>query len=353
MCKKIFARQSPNIDLKDFKSAFRAIKSKEVVYGPLIEDFERRFSEYTEIKYVGMLNMGRTAEWVALKAMDFSEGDEIIMPSYNFPIVPILVKMSGLKPVFVDVEPDTFNIDPSLIEERVTSKTKAILITHMCGHPCEMDKIIDIKNKYGLRLIEDAVHSLGAEYKGKKVGTFGDVSYFSFYVGKTMTTFMGAAVGTNDGTIFNRIKDIVCDYKRLPLGELFKAGGYGALTYFLTKPTIFSLTVYPVLILLNAYNSHLLDARMEEPLLIPERLHPSYLTRFSNLQAAVGLSQLERLQEFIYKRIRNSRLLSQNIEPSPLISLPLKRAEVRHTFLYYFIREKIGAALEKAWSLKV
>lgn len=352
MFKKTFARQSPNLGMTDFKAVYGALKSGQVFEGPSIEKFEKELARYLGVKYVLVVNMGRTAEYVALKGMDFSQGDEIILPSYNFPIVPIVVKMQGLKPVFVDVEEDTFNIDPSLIEKSITSKTKAIFITHMCGHPCEMDKIIEIKNKYGLGLIEDGVHSLGAIYKGRKVGIFGDVSYFSFYVGKTMTTFMGACVCTSDRIIFNRMRQEVGKYRKLNLAELFREVGYGIVTYFLTKPTIFGLTIYPFLIGLNAVNSQFFDTKMEETLSIPKELDSAYLSRFSNLQAAVGLTQLRNLEDSIFKRIRNSSLLSNEIIPGSSISLPAVGPEVRHSFLYYFIRTKYRQKFRKRLLLK-
>ena len=233
MYKKVLPRQNPNIKFSDFRNVWRTIISNEVYFGSQIEKFERILSEYIGTRHVTLVNMGRTAELVALEALEFSKGDEIIMPSYNYPIVPTVVKMLGLKPVFVDVDPDTFNIDTNLIEKAITSKTKAIFVTHMCGQPCQMEEIIRIKNKHGLKLIEDAVHALGAEYNNKKVGTFGDISYFSFYTGKTMTTFMGAAICTNNKSISEKVKRIVEGYKKLSFRRLQKAIDYGVVTYCL------------------------------------------------------------------------------------------------------------------------
>jgi perosamine synthetase len=352
MLKKVFPRQNPNIDLEDLKCVYRVIRAGEVFSGPLIDDFERKLSDYTGIKHTIMLNMGRAAEFLALKGLGLSEGDEIIMPSYNFPIVPILVKMLGLKPVFVDVEPDTFNIDPSLIEKNITGKTKAIFVTHMCGHPCDMDKILEIKNKYGLRLVEDAVQSLGAEYKNKKVGTFGDVSYFSFYVGKNMTTFMGAAVCTNNRQLYLKMKEMADSYKKLSAAELARGVRYGLATYLLTKPWIFSFTVYPVLLALNLFNSELLDQKMSEPAGVPKELSFHYLTRFSNLQAAMGLSQLGKISNVIEKRIQNSLLLTQGIKSGGFLVTPTVRPQVKHSFLYYFVRAKNRKQFRKKLILK-
>ena len=340
MHKRVFPRQNPNIKFRDFKNIWQTVISNEVYCGPQIEKFESTLSEYIGTKYVTLVNMGRTAELVALEALEFSKGDEIIMPSYNYPIVPTVVKMLGLKPVFVDVDPDTFNIDTNLIEKAITSKTKAIFVTHMCGQPCQMEEIIRIKNKHGLKLIEDAVHALGAEYNNKKVGTFGDISYFSFYTGKTMTTFMGAAICTNNKSISEKVKRIVEGYKKLSFRRLQKAIDYGVVTYFLTKPFVFSFTVYPILLILNVFNSQLLDNKMSEPLLIPEQLPAYYLTQFTNIQAAMGLSQHKRLDSSIAKRIENSCILSKNIKPNPLISVPAVGGEAKHAFLYYFIGAK-------------
>ncbi|MBM3245620.1 MAG: DegT/DnrJ/EryC1/StrS aminotransferase family protein, partial [Candidatus Omnitrophica bacterium] len=116
MLNKIYARQSPNITLSDLKALWKVLRVGQVSYGPMVEEFEKQFAAYVGVRSACMVNMGRTAEFVALKGLNFKSGDEIIMPSYNFPIVPIVVKMLGLKPVFVDVEEDTFNINPLHIE---------------------------------------------------------------------------------------------------------------------------------------------------------------------------------------------------------------------------------------------
>lgn len=338
--KKAFSRQSPNLDLSDFKQVLSTVTSNTIYSGPKIEEFEKQLSDYLNQKYVILVNMGRTAELLALQSLDFSVDDQIIMPSYNFPIVPIIVKMLGLKPVFVDVEEDTFNIDPELIEKNINSKTRAIFITHMCGHPCKMDPILKIAKKYNLKLIEDGVHSLGAEYKSKKVGCFGDISYFSFYVGKSMTTFMGAVAATNDFSLYSKMKAIIQNYKKISLKSLTKEIGYGSLAYFLTKPSIFSFTVYPLFRFLNVFNPQFIDEKMEEPLDIPSWLPAPYLTKFTNLQAAVGLSQLNKFEDSLSQRIFNSMKLSQYIQNNKSIVAPVVKPDCKHAFLYYFLRAK-------------
>ncbi len=349
---KTFARKSPNINFEDFQAAWKTMRAGEVFCGPMVEEFESMLAQYIGVKHVITVNMGRAAEFLALRSLNFSPGDEIIMPSYNFPIVPAIVKMLQLKPVFVDVGPDTFNINPDLIEECITDKTKAIFITHMCGHPCQMDRIIEIKNKYNLKLMEDAVHSLGAEYRNKLVGSFGDVSYFSFYVGKSLTTCMGAAVCTNNDDYYYKMREIVDGYKRLSLSRLAKAGGYAMATYFFTKPFIFGFAVYPILITLNLFNSSLLDGQTSEAVVIPDQPRHHYLTKFSNFQAAIGASQLKRYRKTISARIRNSELLSENIKDHSSIRLPITKTEVKHSFLYYSVRTADRKRFRKKLALK-
>ena len=171
------------------------------------EMFEKAFAEYCCASYCVGVGNGLDALVLILKALGIGVGDEVIVPSNTYIATALAVTYVGAKPVFVEPDIRTFNINPELIEMSITNKTKAIMPVHLYGQACDMDPIISIANKYGLKIIEDCAQSHGATYKGKKVGTFGDASGFSFYPGKNLGALgdAGASV-TNDKDLAEKIR---------------------------------------------------------------------------------------------------------------------------------------------------
>jgi len=336
---KTFSRQSPNTDISDLRVVCNSIKKGKIFNGKFTKNFEDQLKEYLGMKYIVMCNMGRGAELFVLKSLDLCPGDEIILASYNFPVVPMVIKMLGFKPVFVDVDPETCTIDPKLIEKSITKRTKAILITHLAGQSCAMEEILAIKEKYNLKLIEDAVQSFGAEYNARKVGTFGDVSFFSFHVGKGLTTFAGAAVLTNDEVIYEQIKKTANEYGSFNTVQLFGKVFYGTLVHYLSKPNIFKFSVYPFIRLSYLFNSEWLDDILSEKIKTIGSLPRFCMQKFSNIQAALGCSQLEKFDDSNKKRIKNAKILSDEIN-SEFIGLPVIKDSNKHVFTYYFIGVK-------------
>ena len=153
-----------------------------------VEDkiFEKAFAEYCDAKYCVGVGNGLDALMLILKALNIGEGDEVIVPSNTYIATALAVTYVGAKPVFVEPDIRTFNINPVLIEAAITDYTKAIMPVHLYGQACDMDTIISIARKYGLKVVEDCAQAHGASYKGRKVGTFGDASGFSFYPGKNL-----------------------------------------------------------------------------------------------------------------------------------------------------------------------
>ncbi len=168
-----------------------------------INRFNEKFAEFQDAKYCISTSSGTTAIWVALKAAGIKAGDEVIVPSYTFIATASAVMMANAVPVFVDVEADTFNMDPKMIESVITSKTKAIIPVHIAGNPANVDKILDVANKHNLLVIEDAAQAHGASWKGKKVGAIGLGGIFSFQTSKNMTAGEGGAIVTNDEEFAN------------------------------------------------------------------------------------------------------------------------------------------------------
>ncbi len=181
------------------------------------KSFETAFAEYCGARYCVGVGNGLDALMLALKALNIGKGDEVIVPANTYIASALAITYVGAKPVFVDPDIKTFNIDPSLIEASITNKTKAIMPVHLYGQPCEMDAILAIANKYGLKVVEDCAQAHGAKYKGRKVGTFGDAAGFSFYPGKNLGALgdAGAVITSNEeiATIVRALGNYGSDYK--------------------------------------------------------------------------------------------------------------------------------------------
>lgn len=193
---------------KDLRSAFDRVYTRSwYVKGIEDETFEKAFADYCGVNYCVGVGNGLDALMLALKALDIKTGDEVIIPSNTYIATALAVTYVGAKPVFVEPKLETFNIDPEQIEEKITGRTKAIIPVHLYGQACDMDPIIEIAERYGLKIVEDCAQAHGATYKGQKVGTFGDAAGFSFYPGKNLGALGDAgAVVTNDRELAEKIR---------------------------------------------------------------------------------------------------------------------------------------------------
>jgi len=197
---------SPLIEQSDIDEVVECLKSGWLTTGPRVNKFENDFRNYIGSKYAVALNSCTGALHLAMLVSGISEGDEVITTPMTFVATANSILYAGAKPVFVDVEKETMNIDPSLIEQAITPKTKAILPVHFAGRPCKMDAIMDIAKKNNLLVIEDAAHAVEAVYKGKKIGTIGDMTCFSFYATKNLVTGEGGMLTTNNEEWANKVK---------------------------------------------------------------------------------------------------------------------------------------------------
>lgn len=183
----------------DLEAAFdRVLTRSWYIEGVEDELFEKAFAEYCETNYCVGVGNGLDALVMALKALEIGEGDEVIVPSNTYIATALAVTYVGATPIFVEPNIETFNIDPLLIEEAITVKTKAIIPVHLYGQPCDMDSIMKIAKKYNLFVVEDCAQAHGASYKGKKIGTFGDAAGFSFYPGKNLGALGDAGATITD-----------------------------------------------------------------------------------------------------------------------------------------------------------
>lgn len=195
---------------KEILSKFKEVYEKNwFIQGEEVEKFEEEFAKFCDSKYCIGCGNGLDALYLILRAFDIGHGDEVIVPSNTYIATALAVSYTGAKPVFVEPEMDSYNIDPELIEKAVTDKTKAIIAVHLYGQPADMDLINTIAKKYNLKVIEDAAQAHGSLYKGKKVGSLGDAAGFSFYPGKNLGALGDAgAVVTNNKELADKIRAI-------------------------------------------------------------------------------------------------------------------------------------------------
>ena len=197
-----YAQIKPEIDA----AVARVIGSAHFVLGPEVTAFEERFAEYCQTAHCRAVNSGTSALHLALLAAGIGPGDEVITVSMTFVATTAAILYSGAKPVFVDVDPDTWTMNPALIEAAITPRTKAIMPVHLHGLMADMDPIMSIARRHGLVVIEDAAQAHGAEYKGRRAGSIGDLGCFSFYPGKNLGAFgEGGAVVTNQPDLVRRV----------------------------------------------------------------------------------------------------------------------------------------------------
>ncbi|MGH7201836.1 MAG: DegT/DnrJ/EryC1/StrS family aminotransferase, partial [Planctomycetaceae bacterium] len=177
------------------------------ILGPNVKALEQELAEYCGCEHAVGVNSGTDALHLALRALGVGPGDEVITTPFTFIATTEAICMVGATPVFVDIDPETFNIDPQCIEPAVTKRTKAILPVHLYGQPCEMDAIMAIANTHGLKVVEDCAQAIGAEYKGRKVGTFGDAGCFSFFPSKNLGCMGdGGMLTTNAPAVYERVE---------------------------------------------------------------------------------------------------------------------------------------------------
>ena len=196
----------PDIGDDEIQSVAETLRSGWLTTGPKVRQFEADFANFVGCDHAIAVNSGTAALHLALDAIGIREGDEVIVPTMTFTATAEVVLYFKAKPVLVDCEPDTFNIDPLDIKRKITPKTKAIIPVHMAGQACDMDRILEIARKHNLKVIEDAAHALPAEYRGKMIGTVGDITCFSFYATKTITTGEGGMATTDNPEWADRMR---------------------------------------------------------------------------------------------------------------------------------------------------
>src|SRR5713226_3914460 len=298
---------SPDITDLEVEYVTRVLRSGQLSLGPRVAEFEEKFAAYAGARYAVAVNSGTSALHLAVRALGIGGGDEVITTSFSFVASSNCLIYEYALPVFVDIDPHTLNLDPreiqrfiesccvvntktgALTDVRTSRRVRAILPVHVFGLPCDMDGITRIARKYNLQIIEDACEALGAKYKGKQAGTFGDIGVFAFYPNKQMTTGEGGIIVTNDERTA-----MLCRSMR----NQGRAPQSGWLHH--------------------------------------ERLGYNY--RLSDIHCALGLAQLERIEELLRGRERTASIYEQALSGHPWIRLPQTGAECQRSWFVYTIQ---------------
>lgn len=195
------AMSAPEIGVRERELVNEVLNSTTLSIGPFIERFERAFADYIGVEHAVAVSNGTSGLHLCMRAAEIADGDEVITTPFSFVASANCILYERGRPVFVDIDEESLNVDPVLVTEAITEKTRAILPVHVFGQPCDMEALVQVARGADLMLIEDACEALGAEYRGTKVGALGDAAVFAFYPNKQMTTGEGGIVVTNDGRV--------------------------------------------------------------------------------------------------------------------------------------------------------
>ncbi len=327
-------RRAVNLAPGSLKMLIKHIRGNNAQKGPAIEEFYQAFGRWLDTPHVFGAASGRSAFQLALKSLGLKKGAEIIFPIFTFPVMPMVAKILGYRPVFCEVDPVTFNSGPEHIEPKITADTGAVLATHLFGKPCPINEIRELTQRRGIRLLEDCAHACGVRVGRKAVGTFGDIGLFSFAEGKNMPCFGGGAITTSDAEIAQRAGKILGDATLQSKNEILSKALSVWLKWVATIPWIFGITSYPVLRLKQRLGQPLLDSTVGDALLDQfEKSHPR-IKSMSNLQAAVGLLQLHHIDAFNEGARCNARVLTEELAHVKHVTAP-QTTDGNHIYVYY------------------
>lgn len=285
------------IDDDDIEEVVKVLRSDWITTGPKIKEFENAICSYTGCRYCVAVNSGTSALDIAVQSLELPDGSEVITTPFTFVATSNAIIYNGLKPVFADICIDTFNIDPEDIRRKITKNTKAIIYVDYAGQPCDLKAIREIADEFNLYLIEDACHAIGAEYEGRKVCNFADLTIFSFHPVKHITTGEGGAVVTDDEKLYERL-------------SLLRTHGIDK----------------------NAQDRYGPDASWAYDM---KYLGRNY--RITDFQAALGISQLRKLDRFLKIRSELATVYNELLGDVGFVRLPVVKNNVKHAWHIYTI----------------
>ena len=304
--------------------------------------FESAFAEYLGVRNALSAPSGRMGLFLILKHLNLPKKSEIILPAFTYWAVPSIISALDLKPVFVDIDPATCNIDPAQIEKKITRSTRAIIPTHLYGLSCPMDEIIALAKRHNVVVIEDCVQACGATYKGKKVGSLGEAAYFSFGATKNMFLFGGGVVTTNNDDLAGRIRSEIASYGFVGKGHLVQETIKILLLELLTNKFFFPFLLFPFMRLSNLFGKDLVGGIFEEKKTACAELPQRYFKIISQtMWDEFGAAQLNNLDNLNSKRIENAKYLLESIPKSDGVTFPsLGDDKRKNIFMNFPLRVK-------------
>lgn len=327
-------RRCVNLPPGSLRTLISCVVGNKVEEGSALEEFYQGFGKWLGSPYVFGAASGRSAFQLALEASGLEKGAEIIFPVLTFPVIPMVAKMLGYRPVFCEVDPETFNSGPEHIEPKVTDKTGAVLATHLFGQPCPIREVVELAQERDVLVIEDCAHACGVRVDGQQVGTFGDIGMFSFAEGKNMPCYGGGAIATADEGIAQRAEEILAK-AQLPAKEAITKKALSITAkWLLTRPLVFGLTAYQALRLKLLLGQELMDSAVGDELLEDFMNTNPQVGRLANLQAAIGLLHLQHIDDFNEGARRNASILTEQLGEVPGIKAP-RSIVGDHIYVYY------------------
>jgi perosamine synthetase len=321
----------------DEKEIIAAFRRGEAVEGPAIAEYENRFAEYHCVQHAISASFGRMACYYILRALDLPAGSEIIFPALTFWVIPEIARRAGLKPVFVDVDPATFNLDPAKVEAVISDKTRAIVPTHLYGQPCDMTEVMRIAEKHNLVVIEDCAQAAGALYRGRKVGTFGIAALFSFQLLKGINTYGGGMALTNDTALAEIIRAQAKAESLQSTGDLIKRLMKGIVARSLVSPKGFTFWGFPTGAAASLLGNFDYSKHIWEKIRPLDRFPRTYRQRYSNVQAIIGLRSLAKLDEFNARSRANADVYTRGLADCRSVQTPRVLPDVEHVYYQYCI----------------
>jgi dTDP-4-amino-4,6-dideoxygalactose transaminase len=284
----------PYFDQEELEEIKTVLDSGWVSQGPKVKELEDKIASYLGVKYAIAVTNCTAALHLALLSIGIKKGDEVLVADFTFPATGHSVLYCGARPVFIDVKLDTYNIDPELIEEKITNRTKAIIPVHAFGQPADMDEIIKISKDHNLKVIEDAACALGAKYKDKNAGTIGDIGCFSFHARKGITTGEGGMAVTNDKNLAEKMRHL----------------------------SVFGMTSAWV-------------REKSDEFVVPKFTEAGYNYKMSDITAAVGVAQIRKLEKIIERKKELAKYWNEKLNEIEFIESPYVNNNVRHVYQSY------------------
>ncbi|MGD0577198.1 MAG: aminotransferase class I/II-fold pyridoxal phosphate-dependent enzyme, partial [Candidatus Staskawiczbacteria bacterium] len=295
--KPISISLSPNVEKDDLKIALNLIIRPWLwKNGKGAKELEESFRNYLGVKYAFSFNSGRSAFFAILKSLDLEKGSEILLQAFTCNAVPNPMLWAGLEPIYVDCRKDDFNIDCEDLKSKITEKTKVVIVQHTFGMPANMDEVISIVRQYGLILIEDCAHSLGAEFNGRKVGTFGKAAFFSFSRDKVISSVYGGMAVTNDPQIAEKLENFQKEFGMPGRFWIFQQILHPILLHYIILP-VYNFLDLGKIFLVFSQMTHILSKAVSWQ--EKQGRRPDYFPRvLPNAMAIMAMNQFGKIEKF-------------------------------------------------------